>query len=63
MKTTIAVWMAAARQIVWKLILIAAALAAVEIGLCYRVAGRMAAAVRVNSTVVYGFGTWLYKAR
>jgi len=62
MKTVVAVWMAAARQIVWKLLLIAAAMAAVEIGLFYRVAGRMAAAVRVDSTVVYGFGAWMDRA-
>lgn len=63
MKTAIAVWMAAARQIVWKLILIAAALAAVEIGLFYRVAGRMAAAIRVDGYVSDSFGVWLDRAR
>ena len=55
MKTVLAVWMAAARQLVWKVLAIAAAMAALELGFFARLMGKL-----VQGTVVYaGFGNWL----
>ena len=62
MKTVMAVWMAAARQLLWKVLAIAAAMAVMEIGLFYRLVQREAVHIPDGMILNNGFGDWMDNA-
>ena len=63
MRRTIgSVWMAAARQIVWKLLLIVVIMAALELGLLWYLTRQQAVSFSTGYYVGSGFGAWLDKA-